>query len=134
MRKIPVRLSKSKFVAGVQCPKRLYLQVHRPDLATDPDEGSVAIMDQGQLVGIEAQKAFPGGMLVDASHEELDKAIKTTRELVANPDASAIFEATFEADNVLVRVDVLKRDGDNTFQILEVKSSTKLKNVTGVTN
>jgi hypothetical protein len=128
MRKTFMRLSKSRFVAGVQCPKRLYLQVHRPDLATDSDEASIAIMDQGQLVGIEAQKAFPGGVLVDASYEELDKAIAMTRELVANSDVPAIFEATFEADKVLVRVDVLKRDGDSAFQILEVKSSTTLKN------
>jgi len=106
-----MRLSKSRFVAGVQCLKRLYLQVYRPDLAAEPDEGAVAIMEQGQLVGIEAQKAFPGGVLVDASHDHLGVAIAITRQLVANPDVPAIFEATFEADNVLVRVDVLKRDG-----------------------
>lgn len=29
------QLSKSKFVAGVQCLKRLYLQVHLPELATE---------------------------------------------------------------------------------------------------
>lgn len=123
-----MRLSKSRFVAGVQCLKRLYLQVHRPDLAAEPDEGAVAVMEQGQLVGVEAQKAFPGGVLVDASHEELGKAIAITRKLVTNPEVPAIFEATFDADNVLVRVDVLKRDAANAFQILEVKSSTKLQN------
>jgi predicted RecB family nuclease len=122
-----MHLSKTRFVTGVQCLKRLYLQVHRPDLAANPDEGALARMVQGQLVGAEARKAFPGGVLVDANHAELDNAITTTRELVANPDVPAIFEATFEADSVLVRVDVLKRDGDKAFQILEVKSSTKLK-------
>lgn len=122
-----MRLSKSRFVAGVQCLKRLYLQVHQPDLAAEPDEGARASMEQGQLVGTEARKAFPGGVLVDADHSELGKAIAITRDLVANPDVPAIFEGTFEADNVLVRVDVLKRDPANSFQILEVKSSTKLK-------
>ncbi len=122
-----MRLSKSRFVAGVQCSKRLYFLVHHPDLATEPDEKAQSIMDQGTQVGIEAQKAFPGGVLVDASREELDKAIAVTREFVANPEIPAIFEATFEADRVLVRVDVLKRDVGGSFQILEVKSSTKLK-------
>ncbi len=28
-----MRISKSKFCAGVQCLKRLYLQVHQPELA-----------------------------------------------------------------------------------------------------
>src|ERR1035441_2421883 len=127
MKKTTMRLSKSRFVAGVQCPKRLYLQVHRPDLAAEPNEKAMSIMEQGQQVGIEAQRAFPDGVLVDANHDQLGKAIAITRELVANPDVPAIFEATFEADNVLVRVDVLKRDEGNSFQILEVKSSTEPK-------
>lgn len=80
------------------------------------------------MVGVEAQKAFPSGVLVDPSHEELGNAIAITRKLVTNPEVPAIFEATFDADNVLVRVDVLKRDAANAFQILEVKSSTKLQN------
>jgi predicted RecB family nuclease len=84
-------------------------------------------MDQGQLVGIEAQRAFPGGVLVESSHEQLGKALSRTAELVSDRSVPAIFEATFETDDVLVRVDVLKREADNTFRILEVKSSTELK-------
>src|ERR1035438_7196663 len=33
VRSSQLQLSKSKFVAGIQCLKRLYLQVHSPDLA-----------------------------------------------------------------------------------------------------
>jgi predicted RecB family nuclease len=62
----------------------------------------------------------------EANCKKRAEFVAPTRELVANPDVPAIFEATFEADNVLVRVDVLKRDGD-AFQILEVRSSTGLK-------
>jgi len=56
-----VNLSKSKFVAGVQCLKRLYLQVHAPELAGEPDEATLAVMDQGQEVGLLAGEMFPGG-------------------------------------------------------------------------
>jgi hypothetical protein len=31
-----MKISKSKFCAGVQCLKRLYWQVHEPELATQP--------------------------------------------------------------------------------------------------
>jgi|CZKY01.1.fsa_nt_gi hypothetical protein len=31
-----MKISKSKFVAGVQVPKRRYLLVHGPELATEP--------------------------------------------------------------------------------------------------
>ena len=48
------------------------------------------------------------------------------RELVANREVPAIFEATFEHTGVLVRVDVLKRNGAG-FHLTEVKSATKLK-------
>ena len=36
-----IKLSKSKFVAGCECPKRLYSQVQEPDAAAE------AIIEQG---------------------------------------------------------------------------------------
>jgi predicted RecB family nuclease len=122
----PMRLSKSKFVAGVQCLKRLYFQVHEPELAAEPDASGYAIMDQGQEVGMLARQLFPGGVEVDGS-AGLDEAIRTTRELVANPEVPAIFEATFENGGVLVRVDILQRRRDNRWRLIEVKSTTDLK-------
>jgi hypothetical protein len=40
-----MRISKSKFVAGVQCLKRLYWQVHEPGLGAEPDASDYAIME-----------------------------------------------------------------------------------------
>jgi hypothetical protein len=54
------RLSKSRFLAGLQCLKRLYLQVHQPELASEIDEGQQAIFDQGHEVGDQARTGFPG--------------------------------------------------------------------------
>ena len=122
-----MRISKSKFVAGVQCMKRLYLQVHQPELAAELDDASKAVMEQGHQVGLEAQKAFPGGVTVEAGPAELDQAIKATRDLVAKSEAPAIFEATFRHGDVLVRTDVLKRSGRSGHRLIEVKSSTKVK-------
>jgi predicted RecB family nuclease len=119
-----MRISKSKFVAGVQCLKRLYFQVHQPELATGSTEATRAVLDQGLQVGLVAQEAFPGGMLVSADHEHLDDAIRVTQELVKNPEVPAIFEATFDYGGVLVRVDVLERRGPETFRLVEVKSAT----------
>jgi predicted RecB family nuclease len=122
-----MRISKSKFVAGVQCLKRVYLQVHQPGLAAELDEASKAVIEQGREVGLVAQKAFPGGVIVEAGPKELDKAIRTTRELVAMSEAPAIFEATFQHEGVLVRTDVLKRNGRSGHQLIEVKSATDMK-------
>ena len=59
-----MKISKSKFVAGAQCLKRLYFQVHQPELAAEPDASGSAIMEQGQEVGRLAHQLFPGGVEV----------------------------------------------------------------------
>src|SRR5271156_3265976 len=122
-----MRISKSKFVVGVQCLKRLYLQVHQRELAAELDETSKAVIKQGRQVGLVAQKAFPGGVMVEASPKELDKAIEATRELIAKSGAPAIFEATFQHEGVVVRTDVLKRSGRFGHRLIEVKSATDVK-------
>jgi predicted RecB family nuclease len=121
-----MRISKSKFVAGCQCLKRLYWQVHEPELAAEPDASAYAIMEQGREVGMLARQLFPGGVEV-VSDGGLDQAIRATRELVDNREVLAIFEGVFEHDGVLVRVDVLHRRKDGRWRLIEVKSSTSKK-------
>src|SRR5437763_7579268 len=120
-----MRISKSKFVAGVQCIKRLYWQVHEPELAAEQNAAAEAIIEQGRAVGMLARRLFPGG--VEVCERSLDQAIRTTRELVANPEIPAIFEGVFEHDGVLVRVDVVQRRKGDLWRLVEVKSSSDLK-------
>jgi len=121
-----MRISKSKFVAGVQCLKRLYLQVHQPELAAESDAADEVVIEQGHEVGLLAHQLFHGGVEVSGD-AGLDKAIRTTRELVANGEVPAIFEGTFEYGDVLVRVDILQRRRDGRWRLIEVKSATDLK-------
>jgi predicted RecB family nuclease len=118
-------ISKTKYCAGVQCLKRLYLLVHSPELAAQPDDSAEAIIEQGREVGMLARKLFPGG--VEVCERGLDQAIRTTSELVANPAVQAIFEGVFEHDGVLVRVDILQRRRDKRWRLIEVKSTTEIK-------
>jgi predicted RecB family nuclease len=120
-----MKISKSKFCAGVQCLKRLYLLVHEPELAAEPDAAAEAITEQGREVGMLARQLFPGG--VEVRNEGLDKAIRATRELTANREVPAIFEGTFEHGGVLVRVDILHRRRDGRWRLIEVKSTTDVK-------
>lgn len=119
-----IRLSKSKFMVGLQCLKRLYLQVHRPDLVevATPDAGQVARLEQGQEVGLLAQRAFPGGVTVGFD-TGLDDALAKTAALLQDTSVPAIFEATFRHANVVVRVDILQRRRPNSrWRLIEVKS------------
>ncbi len=118
-------ISKSKYVAGVQCLKRLYWLVYEPGRAGGPDAADFALMDQGRQVGKLARQLFPGG--VEVRSGEPEQAIRTTRELVANPEVPAIFEAAFEHGGVFVRVDILHRRRDGRWRLIEVKSTADVK-------
>lgn len=118
-------LSKSRFVAGWQCHKQLWLRVHQqdaPELQVD-----VVLQDrfdQGAEVGALARGAFPGGVLIDLPHDHPDRVEATRRALEAG--APAVFEATFVEGRVYVAIDVLERTADG-FTLIEVKSATRLK-------
>jgi hypothetical protein len=129
----PRRLSKSKFLAALQCEKRLYLEVHHPELATPPDASAQAILNTGSEIGVLARRRFPAGVLVDLSYRRAKEAVGRTAELVADSSIPAIFEAALYFDSVLVRVDILERftdvDGTNRWRLIEVKASTRMKAV-----
>ena len=65
-------LNKSRFVAGCQCLKRLYLQAHAPELAAQVDDADEVIMEQGREVGLQARQMFPGVVAVDARSRSRD--------------------------------------------------------------
>jgi len=128
------RLSKSKYLSGLQCQKRLYLEIHAPTLASAPDEQTQAILDMGTEVGELARRRFPGGVLVTADHRHPTEALRQTAALLADPAVSAIFEGALEYDRVLVRVDILERvasasGGPDAWRLIEVKSSSRTKDV-----
>jgi len=123
-----MKLSKSRYTAGLQCHKRLYLLVHHRELAAPPDEGIQARFDQGIEVGRLARNVFQAGVLVEADHTELAKALAQTSSLVRDGNVPAIFEATFDHGSVLVRVDVLQRiEEGERWRLIEVKSSAGMK-------
>jgi len=121
------RLSKSRFGAGLQCFKRLYLECNSPELSDPVNPGQQALFDSGTAVGILARQLFPEGRLIDEPYYEHPRAMASTSEAVADPPVSAIYEAAFTFDGIRIRVDVLTRNTGDTFDLIEVKSSTKVK-------
>jgi hypothetical protein len=121
-----LRLSKSRYVAGLQCHKLLWWKVHdrdAPELVPDPVARNR--FEQGDEVTRAARGRFPGGRLIDLPPFQYDNKIAATREALAG-SAPAIFEATFEADDTIAAVDVLER-APGGWAVIEVKSSTKVK-------
>ena len=120
------RLSKSRFVTGLQCPKLLWWTVHEPDAPElIPDKVLEDLFSQGRHVGKIATELFPGGTEIDLPYFEYEKRVCATREAL-DDRATAIFEASFRTGDVFVAVDVLERRGDQ-WKLIEVKSSTSQK-------
>lgn len=118
------RLSKSKILSGIQCRKRLWLEVHKPDEAGD-DVSAMQLMSAGQDAGEIAWRMFPGGHLIEYD-QGLKNAIKETTSYLAAETVPPVYEATFNHDGVLVRADILTK-GPNGLDVVEVKSSTSVK-------
>ena len=98
----------------------------RACLAVEPDAATEAIIEQGHEVGMLARQMFPGGVEVNCSCGLAD-AIRVTLNLVANREVQAIYEAVFEHQDLLVKVDILHRRRDGRWRIIEVKSTTNIK-------
>ncbi len=121
----PVRLSKSKIAAFEHCPRRLWLQVHRREAAAI-DVDTLDLFQFGHDVGALAQFALPSGIMV-AAEPDIQAALDRTAELIAAGPERPIFEATFQYEDVLVRVDILEPDGLGGWRAIEVKASTRVK-------
>jgi hypothetical protein len=122
----PLHLSKSRFTTGLQCHKLLWWRVHdrdAPEMVVAPEQQ--AVFDIGHLVGARACAEFPGGVLVEAPHDDFDARVARTRAAIES-GAPAIFEASFIEDDIFVAVDVLERT-ERGWVLVEVKSTTKVK-------
>jgi hypothetical protein len=117
-------LSKTRFLAGLQCHKRLYLECYDPALAAPIDPVTRAVLDTGHAVEIVARRRFPGGALIDHAQLGHGPAVLATQTAIADPTIPSIYEAAVTGDDVRVRADILVRAAENSFDLVEVKSST----------
>jgi hypothetical protein len=121
-------LSKSTFISGLQCEKKLYLQKYRRDLLPAVATVQQLMFDQGSKVGVLAQELFPGGKdATPESYYDFGPAIEQTKQWM-DAGVDVIYEAAFLFNEVLAAVDVLVRDGDR-WKAYEVKGSTQVKEV-----
>ena len=119
-------LSKSRYVSGVQCAKKLYFDVHRKELKRDVSATQQALFDTGHALGTLAQQVFPNGRDVYAeSNKNWSVAIELTKALIAN-NKQTIYEAAFSCNNGFAALDILHHTQGERWAI-EVKSSTSVK-------
>ena len=122
-------LSKSRYLSGAQCHLRLWYDSHAPGLAPVPSDALQVVFDTGHEVGEAARKRFPGGHFVSHDHRHTPQALEETRQVMEAGIAPAVFEAAFQHERVLIRADVIQRLPGGGWRLVEVKSTTRLKEV-----
>jgi len=124
------KLTKSTYMSGLQCGKRLYLERKQPQLRPPRTQAEEELLRSGSEVGAVARTRYPGGTTIPGGGEAA--ALAATKRALADAKVPALFEAAFLHRDVLVRVDILERvpgagsRGDG-WRLIEVKSSTEVK-------
>ena len=120
-------ISKSRFVSGVQCEKKLYYDLYRKDLKPPISEQQKELFSSGNIIGQLAQKLYPNGK--DASPEsyyDFSSSFKNTKQWI-NEGVETIYEAAFLDNDVMAALDILHHQNGERWAI-EVKSSTDVNN------
>ncbi len=122
----PVYFSKSSLLSAYQCPKKIYLEKHRPELK-EISAKTQSSFDVGNAVGAIAQEIYGTAGAVEIEFERpMRKMVSETARRIDEGFREPIFEATFQHRGVLIRMDILIPEGDG-WRAIEVKASTKVK-------
>jgi len=116
-------LTKSKYLLGLQCPRLLWMEVNKK--TPEPDESAKHKFEVRNIVGELAKKVFPNG--IDIPTEDFKANLSKTQELLK--ERKPLFEASFLIDNIFSRPDILFPVGEDEWDVIEVKSGTKVKDV-----
>ena len=121
----PELLTKSRFLAGLQCLKRLWWEVHEGPPEGETDLALENRLAWGRRVTERARESFGPGVLVEREGLAPEAAVEATARALA-AGATRVYEAAFEAEGVHVAVDVLERVPGG-WRLVEVKSATRVK-------
>ncbi|MCX7919963.1 MAG: DUF2779 domain-containing protein [bacterium] len=119
-----VSISKSKYLAGMQCHKLLWYYYNDNSVFPETDAATQALFDQGHLVGEYAKRLYPNGIEIGWDIQ-LEEVVERTQEKLQ--ERKPLFEAGFLYQNGYARVDILEPVSSDQWDIIEVKSSTSCK-------
>src|SRR5579863_4211773 len=118
-------VSKSSYLAGLQCGKLVWHRFNARHQFPPVDEATQAIFDQGHEVGEQAKKLFPTGIELGAGASSIDEVLARTSEAVQR--RVPLFEPGFVYESAYVQIDILNPVPGDEWDLIEVKSSTSLK-------
>ena len=118
-------LSKTTFLMGRQCSKLLWFRYNAKDQIPAPDAAKQAVFDQGTEVGELAHQLFPGGSVVAPGIITPSVVVAETQKAIQQ--RTPLYEAAFAFRGGYARADILVPVADGAWDLVEVKSTTQLK-------
>lgn len=123
-----MQLSKSEYMMFLKHPSWLWLKKHDKSKLPLPDDNLQAVFDAGFLFERYAEKRFHDGIRLGFNdYREYLSLPNRTRQVLQDENNKVIIQGRFEADHITCISDVVVRVGGNTFDLYEIKSSTKVK-------
>lgn len=119
-------ISKSKYLYGLQCKRYFWYQINARDQIPGYGFSTMFIFKQGIMVGNFAKKLYPEGIDLSKISNIKSQLIKTIELL---EERRPLFEASCSSNNVYSRADILVPAENGRWDIIEVKSSTQVKEV-----
>ncbi len=117
------QITKSDFIRYLECPAYFWFFKKKPEVLDnqEPSDFDKELIKNGQEVELWARKLFTQGSLVKSKQRA---ATEETQGLLKEGQ-KAIFQATFEAENLYAMIDILTWDEANQSWIInEVKGTT----------
>ncbi|MFM7590125.1 MAG: DUF2779 domain-containing protein, partial [Bacteroidota bacterium] len=114
-------LSKSDFQLASTCAQKLLYKKRDYPTAGDSDGYMQMLSDGGYVVGKMATLLYGDGFEISADRTE--DCVNQTEDWLANTDKGTLFEAAILSNQKLVRIDILKKNG-NRLHLIEVKAKS----------
>ena len=123
------RLSKSRYLSGIQCALRLWYDAFEPTLAEAPDEVAKAALDTGREVGEAARRRYPGGHWVGHDHRHFPQALEETRPAHRRGRRARALRGGLRARRSARARRRARAPARGGWRLVEVKSSTRMKDL-----
>ena len=120
-------LSKRRFLAGHQCLLKMWNQLHRKELAARSSGFQNILFRGGIRVEELARTKYPTGIKIPHREIRTAEAVEQTLDALTQHGTQDIFDGAFLFQNTFVRTDILKKTQEGSWDLIEVKSTTRVR-------
>lgn len=120
-------LTKSEYILFLKHRAWLWLKKYDKQKLPVPDAATQALFDAGSKLEAYAERLFPGGKRLGFdSYAEYVTLAQRTKQVLADGHTT-LFQARFDADNLICLTDVVVFTSPDTVKLYEIKSSSGVR-------